>query len=92
MSLSYHEFGSTASAGPSSRGAGQGMCAGIRDAANFAWKLDLVLDGRAGDELLDTYTDERMPHVRGVIDFSMNLGKVICVAADIDRNRPPSVA
>lgn len=60
--------------------AGQGMCAGVRDAANLTWKLDLVLDGRVGDDLLDTYADERMPHARGVIDFSMSLGRVICVA------------
>jgi hypothetical protein len=59
--------------------AGQGMCAGIRDAANLAWKLDLVLDGRAGDTLLDTYQDERLPSARMAIDFSMELGKVICV-------------
>ncbi len=59
--------------------AGQGMCSGLRDAVNLAWKLDLVLTGAAGDDLLDTYQLERMPNVRSVIDFSMELGKVICV-------------
>jgi len=34
--------------------AGQGLCAGLRDAANLAWKLDLVLEGRAPSSLLDT--------------------------------------
>src|SRR5207237_771569 len=60
--------------------AGQGMCSGLRDAANLAWKLGLVLDGRAPDALLDTYPSERIPHVRSVIDFSMALGRVICIA------------
>ncbi len=60
--------------------AGQGMCAGVRDAANLAWKLDLVLAGRAPDDLLDTYQAERLPHVRRAIEFSMELGTVICVA------------
>ena len=59
--------------------AGQGMCAGIRDAANLAWKLDLVLDGRATPELLATYDQERRPSADAAIDFSMELGKVICV-------------
>lgn len=59
--------------------AGQGMCSGLRDAANLAWKLDLVLDGRADDALLDTYATERMPNAAAVIGFSMDLGKVICV-------------
>lgn len=59
--------------------AGQGMCAGMRDAFNLVWKLDLVLKGRADDVLLDTYGPERSPHVRYFIDFSMELGRVICV-------------
>jgi flavoprotein hydroxylase len=60
--------------------AGQGLCAGVRDAANLAWKLDLVLRGLAADAVLDTYQPERLPNARHVIDFSMELGKVICVA------------
>src|SRR5262245_33082843 len=60
--------------------AGQGMCSGLRDAANLFWKLDLVLAGAAPPSLLDTYPSERVPHVRATIDFSMALGKVICTA------------
>ena len=59
--------------------AGQGMCAGIRDAANLAWKLDLVLTGAAPEALLDTYDQERLPSARQAIEFSIELGKVICV-------------
>jgi 2-polyprenyl-6-methoxyphenol hydroxylase-like FAD-dependent oxidoreductase len=59
--------------------AGQGMCAGIRDAANLAWKLDLAIDDRATDALLDSYAVERLPSARQAIEFSMELGKVICV-------------
>ena len=64
--------------------AGQGMCSGLRDAANLAWKLDLVLDGRAGEDLLDTYQAERLPSVRVAIDLSMELGKVICVPDPVE--------
>jgi flavoprotein hydroxylase len=59
--------------------AGQGMGAGVRDAANLAWKLDLVLAGRAPEALLDTYEQERLPGARAAIELSMALGKVICV-------------
>lgn len=60
--------------------AGQGMCSGIRDVANLAWKLDLVLAGRAGTDLLGTYEAERRPGAEAAIDFSVELGKVICEA------------
>ncbi|MDT0307548.1 bifunctional 3-(3-hydroxy-phenyl)propionate/3-hydroxycinnamic acid hydroxylase [Streptomyces sp. DSM 44917] len=58
---------------------GQGMCSGVRDAANLAWKLDLVLRGRAPDTLLDTYTEERRPHVEKIIRTAIELGKVVCI-------------
>ena len=60
--------------------AGQGMCAGLRDAANLAWKLDLVLRGRANEALLDSYMTERSPHVSSMIQLSVELGRIICVA------------
>jgi 3-(3-hydroxy-phenyl)propionate hydroxylase len=56
---------------------GQGMCAGIRDAANLAWKLDFVLRGRAPDALLDTYQSERAPHVRTIIELAVTIGRII---------------
>ncbi len=40
---------------------GQGMNTGVGDAENLAWKLALVVAGRAAPELLDTYTAERRP-------------------------------
>lgn len=58
---------------------GQGMCAGLRDVWNLAWKLDLVLRGKADAALLETYTPERAPHVTDVIKISMFLGSIICM-------------
>jgi 3-(3-hydroxy-phenyl)propionate hydroxylase len=56
---------------------GQGMCAGVRDAANLAWKLAAVVRGSAGDSLLDSYESERSPHVRAVIGLAVRLGDII---------------
>ena len=49
---------------------GYGMNSGIQDAHNLAWKLDLVLKGRAGDRLLDSYDLERRPVAESNADFS----------------------
>lgn len=55
---------------------GQGFNTGIRDATNLAWKLALAVDGRAGDALLDTYTQERHGHAAAMIDLSVLVGKI----------------
>jgi 3-(3-hydroxy-phenyl)propionate hydroxylase len=56
---------------------GQGMCSGLRDAANLAWKLRDVIAGRASEQLLDTYAIERMEHVRAYIELAVELGGII---------------
>ena len=56
---------------------GQGMCAGMRDAGNLAWKLARVLRGQNDDALLDTYQAERSPHVREYIELAVRLGGLI---------------
>jgi 2-polyprenyl-6-methoxyphenol hydroxylase-like FAD-dependent oxidoreductase len=59
--------------------AGQGLCAGLRDAANLDWKLDLVLSDKSSDAVLDAYSTERAANARALIEFAVELGKVICV-------------
>ena len=56
---------------------GQGMCAGMRDAANLAWKLVAVLRDGAPDSLLDTYESERRPHVETFIELAVKLGAIL---------------
>lgn len=55
---------------------GQGLCAGLRDAANLAWKLAATLNG-ADPAFLDSYETERAPNVRAFIDLSVALGRLI---------------
>lgn len=56
---------------------GQGMCAGLRDAANLAWKLHAILHQFAPAELLASYHSERIEHVRAYIELTINLGQLI---------------
>ena len=59
---------------------GQGLSSGIRDASNLAWKLDLLLKGEVDESILDTYTEERQPHMQTLIEAAVHLGKIITVA------------
>ena len=56
----------------------QGMCQGIRDASNLIWKLALVNKGLASEDILATYQEERLPHVRETTMVTKGLGLVIC--------------
>lgn len=60
--------------------AGQGMCSGLRDADNMAWKLGAVIRDGADTALLDSYQPEREPHVRGVIELAIAMGRVVCIS------------
>jgi 2-polyprenyl-6-methoxyphenol hydroxylase-like FAD-dependent oxidoreductase len=56
---------------------GQGMNTGLHDVWNLVWKLDLVLHGNANDRLLDTYSAERLPVIKGVIETTDTLTRVM---------------
>jgi 2-polyprenyl-6-methoxyphenol hydroxylase-like FAD-dependent oxidoreductase len=64
---------------------GQGMCSGIRDAANLGFKLPHVLSGTWPETVLDTYQPEREPQVRAVIEKGIELGRMQTI-------RDPAVA
>ena len=57
---------------------GQGMCHGLRDAANLAWKMAAIANDGADPAILATYQPERDPHVRGVIGAAVAAGRYIC--------------
>ena len=62
---------------------GQGMSSGVRDAYNLAWKLDSVINGRAGARLLDTYGSERFHHAKAMIDISVKMKEFVSMSNPI---------
>ena len=56
---------------------GQGMCTGIRDAANLAWKLVATLKWGAPDNVLDSYEMERRDHARIYIETAVSVGEMM---------------
>ncbi|MCH2168420.1 MAG: bifunctional 3-(3-hydroxy-phenyl)propionate/3-hydroxycinnamic acid hydroxylase [Oceanicola sp.] len=59
--------------------AGEGMCAGLRDAVALGWRLSAILEGRLPRSILDSYETERIAHARHYIQFSQELGEIICI-------------
>lgn len=57
--------------------AGQALNAGMRDAANIAWKIAAVTRGEALETIVDTYEAERRPHAKQMVDLSHRIGQVV---------------
>ncbi len=56
---------------------GQGMNTGLHDGWNLAWKLDLAVHGHANQEMLDSYTAERRPVIKSVIETTDFMTKAL---------------
>jgi len=56
---------------------GQGMAAGVRDAANLCWKLAAVVHGDLPASVLDSYEEERQPHVRSMTRYTIFFARLI---------------
>lgn len=56
---------------------GQGLVAGLRDAANLSWKLAWVLRDQASDAILDSYERERRPHALAMIGLAKFMGRLV---------------
>ncbi|RZL00751.1 MAG: bifunctional 3-(3-hydroxy-phenyl)propionate/3-hydroxycinnamic acid hydroxylase [Rubrivivax sp.] len=56
---------------------GQGLVAGMRDAANLCWKLAWVIQGRGDESLLASYNAERRPHAKAMIGMAKLMGRLV---------------
>ena len=56
---------------------GQGMCAGIRDVSNLAWKISLCIKNKHNEKFLDTYQTERFSNAREYIETTMRMGEFV---------------
>lgn len=63
---------------------GQGLNAGMRDVANLAWKLPMVVNGLAGHGLLDTYQRERDAHAHDLVEWAVAIGRLMEHLASVE--------
>ena len=56
---------------------GQGMCAGIRDVSNLAWKISKCLRHKHDKKLLNSYQSERYSNVKEYIETTMRMGEFV---------------
>ena len=56
---------------------GQGMCAGIRDVSNLAWKIAKCLRNKHSEKILKTYQSERFSNVKEYVETTMRMGEFV---------------
>lgn len=57
--------------------AGQGLNAGIRDAASASWRVAAHVTGEGTDALIEDYAAERRPHAAEMVKLSKRIGWVV---------------
>ena len=62
---------------------GQGMCAGIRDVSNLAWKISYCVKNKHSDKLLNSYQSERFSNVKEYVKTTMRMGSFINAISSI---------
>ncbi|WKE67471.1 bifunctional 3-(3-hydroxy-phenyl)propionate/3-hydroxycinnamic acid hydroxylase [Gallaecimonas kandeliae] len=62
---------------------GQGLVAGLRDAANLGWKLAWALSGKATPAILDSYDQERRPHAMKMINLARFMGRLVMPSSKV---------
>ena len=67
---------------------GQGLNTGFRDAVNLGWKLPLVHAGVCEERLLESYAAERDAHARDLVDWAVDIGKLMETLAAREAGRP----
>jgi len=65
---------------------GQGMNTGLHDVWNLVWKLDLVLRGHGNEELLQSYSAERRPVIKQVIETTDFMTKAMGTPSKLAQN------
>ncbi len=63
---------------------GQGMCAGIRDVSNLAWKISKCLKSKHNEKLLSSYQSERFTNVKEYVETTMRMGEFVNAAESIE--------
>lgn len=62
---------------------GQGMNTGLQDVWNLVWKIDFAVRGRGSERLLDSYTAERRPVIKSVLQNTHRLTEAMGTASKL---------